>query len=153
MLMRELTDSRAPEPASTDHSTKATTTSITPKAIENRKDVFITDQGSMRDNRSRALRVRRLRTDGDVAAGFEASPALVAGARFGVLGAAGAGGTGDVAGAPATGVVAQALAVDAARSDRVGVIRVDSSPLTFGASGAEVADVVDGADGVDSGLR
>ncbi|GAA3873610.1 hypothetical protein [Tessaracoccus defluvii] len=110
----------------------------------------------MRDNLSRALRVRRLRTDDAPAAGFEASPTLVTAARFGVLGASGAvdaGGTGDVAGAPATGVVAQALAVDAARSDRVGVIRVDSSTLTFGASGAEVADVVDGADGVDSGLR
>ena len=34
-------------------------TSMMPAAIENRKEVFITDQGSNRDSRSRALRVRR----------------------------------------------------------------------------------------------
>jgi len=35
------------------------TTSMMPAAIENRNDVFITDHGSNRDNRSRAFRVRR----------------------------------------------------------------------------------------------
>jgi hypothetical protein len=35
------------------------TTSMMPAAIENRNEVFITDQGSSRDSRSLAFRVRR----------------------------------------------------------------------------------------------
>ena len=44
---------------STVHTAYAATTSMMPAAMENRNDVFITDQGSSRDSRSRAFRVRR----------------------------------------------------------------------------------------------
>ena len=49
----------SPEVLSTVQTAYVATTSMMPAAIENRNDVFITDQGSSRDSRSRALRVRR----------------------------------------------------------------------------------------------
>ena len=58
-VMVELMDWSAPEPAMTAHSTATMITSMIPKAMENRNVVFITDQGSMREMRSLALRVRR----------------------------------------------------------------------------------------------
>ena len=54
-----LTEVNRPELASTVHTTYTATTSMMPAAIENRNDVFITDHGSRRDSRNRALRVRR----------------------------------------------------------------------------------------------
>src|SRR5829696_9023227 len=54
-----LIDGNRPELLSTVHTAYVATTSMMPAAMENRNDVFITDHGSSRDSRSRALRVRR----------------------------------------------------------------------------------------------
>src|SRR5690606_20368748 len=54
-----LIDSNRPEPSSTVQIAYTATTSTIPAEIENRNEVFITDQGSSRDSRSRAFRVRR----------------------------------------------------------------------------------------------
>src|SRR5919112_612827 len=48
-----------PDWLSTVQTAYVATTSMMPAAMENRNEVFITDQGSSRDSRSRALRVRR----------------------------------------------------------------------------------------------
>src|SRR3712207_5478788 len=50
---------KRPDWLSTVQTAYVATTSMMPAAIENRNDVFITDHGSNRDSRSRALRVRR----------------------------------------------------------------------------------------------
>src|SRR6187549_128250 len=54
-----LTESKSCDVLSTVQTEYTATTSMIPAAIENRNEVFITDQGSSRDRRSRALRVRR----------------------------------------------------------------------------------------------
>src|ERR671912_660768 len=54
-----LIDGNSPEVLSTVHTAYVATTSMMPAAMENRNDVFITDHGSNRDSRNRALRVRR----------------------------------------------------------------------------------------------
>src|SRR6476469_2513473 len=59
LLMMSFTESNRPEDPITVQTTYTATTSMMPAAMENRKDVFITDHGSSRDSRSRALRVRR----------------------------------------------------------------------------------------------
>src|SRR3954463_3055264 len=55
-----LIESNSPEVLSTAQSAYTATTNMMPAAIENRNEVFITDQGSSRLSRRRALRVRRL---------------------------------------------------------------------------------------------
>jgi len=54
-----LTESKRWEVLSTVQMEYTATTSMMPAAMENRNEVFITDHGSSRDSRSRALRVRR----------------------------------------------------------------------------------------------
>src|SRR6185437_15798969 len=58
LLMMSFTESNRPEEPITVQTTYTATTSMMPAAMENRNDVFITDHGSSRDSRSRALRVR-----------------------------------------------------------------------------------------------
>jgi hypothetical protein len=64
--------SNSPELVMTYQSTEVAIQNMIPKAIENRNDVFITDQGSTRERRRRAFRVRR-RLD-DFAFGAAATP-------------------------------------------------------------------------------
>jgi hypothetical protein len=54
-----LIESKRWEVLSTVQMEYTATTSMMPAAIENRNEVFITDQGSSRDSRSLAFRVRR----------------------------------------------------------------------------------------------
>src|SRR5215212_8485563 len=51
-----LIESQTPAAPSTDQTMNTETTVTTPKAIDSRKAVFITDHGSMRVSRSRARR-------------------------------------------------------------------------------------------------
>src|SRR4051794_34627211 len=77
---------KRPDAFSTDQTPYVATTRMMPAAMEKSSAVFMTDQGSTRDSRRRALRVRR------------AAPTLGLGAPVG----AGAGTTGTAV-APATG--------------------------------------------------
>src|SRR5690606_29431573 len=52
-----LIESHTPAAPSTLHTMATETTVTTPRAIESRNDVFITDHGSSRINRNRAVRV------------------------------------------------------------------------------------------------
>src|SRR6476469_2307217 len=59
LFTMSLTESNRPEEPITVQTTYTATTSMMPAAMENRNEVFITDHGSSRDSRRRALRVRR----------------------------------------------------------------------------------------------
>src|SRR4051794_2688859 len=58
-----LIEANRPEVLSTAQTAYTATTNMMPAAIENRNEVFITDQGSSRLSRRRALRVRRVAVD------------------------------------------------------------------------------------------
>src|SRR3954470_6619213 len=59
LFTMSLTASKRPEAFSTDQTPYVATTRMMPAAIEKSSAVFMTDHGSTRDRRSRALRVRR----------------------------------------------------------------------------------------------
>src|SRR5689334_4451020 len=58
-------DSQTPAAPRTDQITATATTVTTPRAMDSRNEVFITDHGSMWLSRSRALRTLRPGWDGD----------------------------------------------------------------------------------------
>src|SRR3954449_1541908 len=59
LLTMSSTAANSPDAFSTDHTPYVATTRMMPAAMEKSSAVFITDHGSRRDSRSRALRVRR----------------------------------------------------------------------------------------------
>src|SRR3954449_9569082 len=92
-------ESQTPAAASTDQMMKTDTTVTTPRAIDSRNAVFITDHGSMRVSRRRARRGGRLGRDAR-AGRFLAGVGAACG---GVWSAAGGGSTGRSSSAGAVG--------------------------------------------------
>src|SRR6478609_8922214 len=112
-----LMESHTPAAPSTDHTISTETMVTTPRAIDSRNAVFITDHGSMRVRRRRARRGGRLGRDAR-AGRFLAGAGAGCGAAWS---AAGGGSTGRSSPVGAVGAGAVGAAVEASTAGRTDV--------------------------------